>query len=113
MKSNDILKKIPKHGFLKLTREDQKQVKVSKDKRVELIRKGNELFNNKKYDMAKRIFITINYSDGLIRLGEYYLKNKKPLEAFRMYWLANYIKPVNAMIEKMAFIIKKWLKEER
>jgi len=104
------LEKIPKNGFLKLTRQ---KVELGDQRRIALIRKGNEYFNQGKFDIAKKIFLTADYADGLARLGDFYLKQKKPLEAFRMYWLAKYPEQVNRMIEKMAAIVKKWIKEER
>jgi hypothetical protein len=76
-----------------------------------LIRKGNDLFNQKQYDLAKKIFMTTGYSDGLIRLGDVYMNQNLPLEAFRMYWLAPDRKKVDVMLEKTVGIIKKWLKE--
>jgi hypothetical protein len=105
----ELLKKVPKEGFLKITQ--SQAAELPKEQRVALIRKGNELFNQKKYEMAKRIFLTTGYSDGLIRLGNFYLDQNMPLEAFRMYWLAPDHKKVQAMLEKTVAIIKKWLKE--
>jgi hypothetical protein len=110
MKSKDILAGIPKEGFLKVSREPAPE--LSDQERVALIRKGNEFFNQKKYELAKRIFLTVGYTDGLVRLGDYYYDQKMPLEAFRMYKVAPYKKRVEQMIEEMAGIIKKWLKEE-
>ncbi|MBN1797439.1 MAG: hypothetical protein JW822_02610 [Spirochaetales bacterium] len=110
MKNKELLKKIPKTGFLKLTTE---KVELSEEDRIALIRKGNGYFNQGKYDIAKKIFLTAHYPDGLVRLGDYYLTEKKPLEAFRMFWLAKYPRQVDRMVEKMAAIIKKWIKEER
>jgi len=107
MRNNDVLKKIPKQGFIKLSID---KVDFEKpEEKVALIRKGNELFNKGQYELAKRIFVTTGYSDGLIRLGDYYLAEKNPLEAFRMYWLAPSKKHVEAMTEKMAKIIRLWL----
>ena len=105
---DELLKKVPKEGFLKITQ--SRAAALPKEQRIALIRKGNELFNQKKYDLAKRIFLTTGYSDGLIRLGNLYLNQNMPLEAFRMYWLAPDQKKVEAM-EKTVGIIKKWLKE--
>lgn len=105
----ELLKKVPKEGFLKISR--SQSAELSKEQRVALIRKGNELFNQKKYDLAKKIFLTTGYSDGLIRLGNLYLDQKMPLEAFRMYWLAPDRKKVDAMLEKTILILKKWLEE--
>jgi hypothetical protein len=105
----ELLKKIPKEGFLKIS--ESRSAEMSKEQRVALIRKGNELFNQKKYDLAKKIFLTTGYSDGLIRLGDVYMTQENPLEALRMYWLAPDRKKVDAMMEKTVGIVKKWLEE--
>ncbi|UCF96233.1 MAG: hypothetical protein JSV89_13735 [Spirochaetaceae bacterium] len=105
----ELLKKVPKEGFLKISQ--SQAADMSKEQRVALIRKGNELFNQQKYDLAKKIFLTTGYSDGLIRLGNLYMNQNMPLEAFRMYYLAPDRKKVDAMLEKTVGIIKKWLKE--
>jgi len=101
----------PAEGFLKTSRD--RLPPVSKEQRTVLIRKGNELFNRGKVDEAKRIFLTVGYSDGLIRLGDYYTEKNDSLEAFRMYWLAPDRKRAEQLIEKMATIVRHWLGEER
>ena len=110
MQKGNALKLIPKEGFLKLTRED---VAVPEDRRIALIRKGNELFNKGQIDLAKKIFLTAGYADGLVRLGDRYAGEKKPFEAFRMYWLARHRKKTDAYIERMSGVIRQWLHEER
>jgi hypothetical protein len=96
----------PDPGFQKVT-----QAPVTPQDRAALIRKGNQLFNEGRIDDAKRIFLTVGYGDGLIRLGDWYDKKKRPLEAFRMYWLASEPGKTQAMIEKMAAVVRMWLKE--
>jgi hypothetical protein len=105
-----MLQHIPKEGFLKLT---QEKVKIPEDKRIALIRKGNELFNNGRIDLAKKIFLTTLYVDGLVRLGDRYFEEKKPLEAFRMYWIARHTSKKETFVQKMTSIIQQWLHEER
>ncbi len=52
-------------------------------RRAELIRRGNELFNSKRYAEAEKIFVKTGYKDGLIRIGDYlYYDRKMPLAAF-------------------------------
>jgi len=109
-KREELLNRLPKEGFLKIS--EAKPAELAQEQRAVLIRRGNALYNEKKYDLAKRIFLTTGYSDGLIRLGNMYLKEAKPLEAFRMYWLAPDRKKVEAMLEKSVAIIRKWLKEK-
>ena len=109
-KEKKLLDMLPKEGFIKLT--GTKGGSLSRDQKAALIRKGNALYNEGKYDLAKRIFMTTGYSDGLIRLGDLYSEKNQSLEAFRMYFMAPHTRKVNTMIEKMAFIVKGWLIEE-
>jgi tetratricopeptide (TPR) repeat protein len=100
----------PLPGFVKVSQD--RRPKLSKEQRTQLIRKGNELFNAQRYDEARRIFLTAGYSDGLIRLGDYYYKHKQPLEAFKMYWQASASDRSDQMIEQMAGVVRHWLQEE-
>jgi hypothetical protein len=109
MSTQDILKKLPHGGLLKIAAE--KQAPLPRDKRAALIRKGNELFNKGEYNLAQRIFITTGYSDGLIRVGDHHVKGGRPLEALRLYWLAPAPDKTAAMVEKLAQVIKHWLSE--
>jgi hypothetical protein len=108
----ELLRRLPE-GFLKITaRKPADAAKLGESERVALIRKGNELFNLKKYDLARKIFVTTGYADGLIRLGDLYLKHSKPLEAFRLYLLAPDSKKVQAMVEKSVAVLRHWLAQE-
>jgi hypothetical protein len=104
----DALQRIPKEGLLRLTAEIPD---LSEDKRIALIRKGNELFNDGRFDLAKKVFLTAGYKDGLIRLGDRYSEEKQPLEAFRMYWLAKHTAKTDNLVEKMSWIVRQWLQE--
>ena len=106
----ELLGRLPRDGFLKVT--SGKRAQLSDVQRVALIRKGNELFNQKKLELARKIFITTGYSDGLIRLGDAYLAQSKPLEAFRMYLQAPDSKKVQAMVEKSVAVLRHWLAQE-
>ncbi len=100
---------IPEGGFLKVSKNDVP--KLSSEQRTILIRKGNELFNRGQFADAKRIFLTTGYTDGLMRLGDYYYQNGQPLEAFRMFWLAPDTGKRDALIVKMASVVRHWLHE--
>ncbi|GAB6091141.1 hypothetical protein [Spirochaeta dissipatitropha] len=80
--------------------------------RAALIRKGNELFNNGRVEQAKRVFITVSYGDGLTRIGHHYAENGRPLDAFRMYWIAGDKRNYGPELEKMAMVIRQWLTED-
>lgn len=58
----------------------------SPDKRALLIRAGTLMFNQGNIEEAKRVFLTINYSSGLKRIGDYYLRNGNPIEAMKMFY---------------------------
>ncbi len=106
-----LLKNIPTNGFLKLTAEQPDDLSISN--KAALIRKGNILFNSGDFEKAKRIFVTTGYTDGLIRIGDYYLKQGNPLEAVRMYWLAPAPDKVESWMNKAAGTISKWLCEDK
>lgn len=109
MGAEEALTKLPRGDFLRLTGED---VQLPGDKKSALIRKGNELFNQGKIDMARRIFLTTRYTDGLIRLGNFYMKERQPIEALRMYWIAPHARKREVLVEKMALVLRQWLKDE-
>jgi hypothetical protein len=109
MNSQDILKKLPSGGFLKITAESP--APLDGEKRAALIRKGNELFNKGEIGLAQRIFMTTRYSDGLIRIGDRFVKDGRPLEALQAYWLAPAPDKRNALVEKIAQVMKQWLAE--
>ena len=98
-------------AFLKVSQKNLPP--LTAQQKAVLVRKGNELFNGGKIEEAKRLFLTVGYSDGLIRLGDLYYKRNQPLEAFRMYWLAPDTRKRDMMVERMAAIIRKWLREGR
>jgi hypothetical protein len=99
----------PAPGFVKVS--EDRRPKLSSQQRSALIRKGNEFYNRGNLAEAKRIFLTAHYSDGLIRIGDYYKGKNKPLEAFRMYWQAGDSSRSQPMIEKMAGVVRHWLIE--
>jgi hypothetical protein len=109
MSTPDILKKLPSGGFLKIGVEHA--APLPREKRAALIRKGNELYNRGELALAQRIFLTTEYSDGLIRVGDRYLKEGKPLEALKLYWVAPAADRTAAVVEKIAQVVKHWLAE--
>ncbi|MDC7220353.1 MAG: hypothetical protein PQJ59_10450 [Spirochaetales bacterium] len=100
--------KIPKEGFLKTTVERRDD--LSSQDRIQLIRRGNEFFNGGNVEMARKIFLTLGYKDGIIRLGDLYYSKGEPLEALKMYKEADATAKVDEMTFQMAQVIKQWLK---
>lgn len=98
-------------GFIKLTRPDP--AGIPQGQKAALNRKGNELFNSGQYEQAKRIFITTGYTDGLIRVGDYYFKNDNHLEALKMYWLAPAPEKRDSLVVKISSVIRNWLDDKK
>ena len=83
---------------------------LSDQQKVALNRKANALFNEGKVEMAKRIFITTGYSDGLTRIGDNYNKENKYLDALKMYLLAHNKRKNEPIIEKISQTVSVMLK---
>ncbi|MCX8028665.1 MAG: hypothetical protein N2712_01560 [Brevinematales bacterium] len=82
--------------------------------RIELIRKGNQLFNEGKIEDAAKIFLVTDYKDGLVRVGDHYLyQEKRFFKAFFYYKKANYSKRLNEIYKKWAEIIHFLLEEDK
>ena len=78
--------------------------------RIEIIRKGNELFNNGEIEKAAALFIKTNYRDGLTRVADYYFFDKKlPLIALKYYKMVKREDKVKEIFERMVFALGKLL----
>ncbi|WP_193382281.1 hypothetical protein [Spirochaeta lutea] len=100
----------PDTGFIKQT--DSESLNISSQQRVALVRRGNELFNDGQIEAAKRIFLTLGYSDGLIRVGDRYFAEKRFLEALRLYILAPDRGRISQMAESMALVVRTWMLQD-
>jgi hypothetical protein len=74
-----------------------------------LNRKGNILYNSGDIEGAKRIFLTTGYSDGLVRIGDYYNSNGRSLDALKMYWIAPDRKKADSIIVQLSALIQNLL----
>lgn len=111
MSAQDILKKLRPSGFLKIAGSTPATMK--KEQRAALIRKGNELFNKGDLKLAQRIFLTTKYSDGLIRIGDRYVQEGKPIAALHLYWVAPAPEKAAVLVERFAKVMQQWLHEEK
>lgn len=102
--------RFPGEGLIKTA--DKPAQDFEADKKARLNRKGNELFNRGDIETARRIFQTTGYSDGLIRIGERYQADRRPVDALKMYWLAHDERRIEALIGTMALVIQNYLREE-
>ncbi len=105
-----LFERFPEDGLIKTA--DLPTPGVGPEKRVHLNRRGNELFNQGDIESARRIFQTTGYSDGLIRVGDRYLADKKPVDALKMYWLAKDEKRKESLVGLAALVIQNLIKEE-
>jgi hypothetical protein len=83
---------------------------LTKEQRVKLIRKGNELLNKEHFTEAAKIFWITDYVDGLIRIGDYLLyQQKKPFQALLYYKKANYKPRITEVLGRMIWALEKWI----
>ena len=82
---------------------------IEASQKAALNRKGNILYNSGNIEGAKRIFLTTGYSDGLIRIGDYYNSKGKNLEALKMYWIAPDHKKADPIIQQLSAVIQNLL----
>jgi len=97
-------------GLIKTT--DTPREDLETNRKVQLNRRGNELFNSGDIEQARRLFQTTGYSDGLIRIGEWYQAQNMPVDALKMYRLAHDDERSGVLIEKMALVVQNLLHEE-
>jgi len=109
MNKEDFLRNIPREGFIKVTRPDAPL--LSSEQKVQLIRKGNALFQDGDFNQAKKIFVATGYSDGMIRLGDRFMDRGDTLEALQMYKMAPAPEKAEAIILLLTKAVRKWLKE--
>jgi hypothetical protein len=110
MTREDILKKLPAGGLLKTTQD--KPATLTEHQRTVLIRKGNEVFNRGDIALAERIYRTTRYGAGLVRIGDWYLRQNRPLEALGAYRSGRCRGKADLVVERMANVLSAWLKEE-
>ncbi len=106
----DVFSKFSEDALLKQT--DYPNKELSPSDKAQLNRKGNIFYNEGKIELARRIYQTTGYSDGLIRIGEYYLKHDQPIEALKMFKLAHDDAKTQALAKIAAEAIKTLLKRE-
>lgn len=97
------------NGFIKST--NCPISSLSDDQKVKLNRKGNMLFNSGKITEAQRIFQATGYSDGLTRVGDFFVSKNKELEALKLYLLAHNKRKSDPIIEKISGLISQLIRE--
>ncbi|MDR2901024.1 MAG: hypothetical protein LBV20_05850 [Treponema sp.] len=95
-------------AFIKTT----KPLKLEGSQKAALNRKGNVLFNSGDIEGARRVFLTTGYTDGLVRVGDFYKSQGRDLDALRMYWIAPDKKKCEPILEKLSVLIRTLINEE-
>ena len=86
---------------------------MTSQEKTRLIRLGNQAFHERNMEKAAKIFKSINYQDGLIRLGDYfYFTEKKPLIAYGYYQKGNHEKMLQKLHENFVFALRCWLSDQ-
>ena len=102
-------KRIP-DGFIKVT--DNPVGGLTSEQKVILNRKANAMFNAGNIEDARRIYITTGYSDGLTRVGNYYMDKNEGLKALKAYYLAHNKRDAQPIYESIANVISTLLKND-
>jgi len=96
-------------GFIKVT--DKPVFGLTSEQKVILNRKANIMFNNGNVEDARRIYITTGYSDGLTRVGNYYMDKNESLKALKAYYLAHNQRDAEPIYDSIAKVISTILEE--
>ena len=109
-KINDAVKEQKiQDGSIKVT--DNPVEGLNSEQKVVLNRKANIMFNNGNIEDARRIYITTGYSDGLTRVGDYYMNKNEGLKALKAYYLAHNKRDAEPIYENLAKVISSLLKD--
>lgn len=100
---------MPKEGFLKVVA--YKKPNITSSEKVKLVKTGNILYKKGDIQNAKKIFLSIGYTSGIIRIGDHYIEQGDYFEAYRMYVRAPAPEKISRMIKNMAAIIRNWVNE--
>jgi len=88
------------------------RVAIDGSQKAALNRKGNVLYNSGDIEGARRIFLTTGYSDGLVRIGDYYSSKGRTLDALKMYWIAPDRKKAEPIIAQLSSVIQNLIHDE-
>lgn len=107
---NLIVKQTP-DGFIKVT--DNPVRGLTSEQKSILNRKANIMFNNGNIEDARRIYITTGYSDGLTRVGDYYMDKNQSIKALKQYYLAHNKRKADPIYSDIAIVISKILEKDK
>ncbi|HBD93087.1 MAG: hypothetical protein A2015_06795 [Spirochaetes bacterium GWF1_31_7] len=85
---------------------------VDPSTRAMLIRKGNQFFSEGNIKAAEKIFVSVDYKDGILRLGDYYYDNNTIYKAAEMYFMSGNEQKIRMFSENCARIISSLINED-
>ena len=78
--------------------------------RAMLIREANTAFNDGDFPKARKLYLQTEYKDGLIRMGDYYMYERKlPVLAFGYYKKAGHTQKVEEIFQRMIWALGQWI----
>lgn len=82
--------------------------------RAHFIREGNTAFNAGDIRKARELFLKTDYKDGLIRLGDHFMYDRKlPMLAFGYYKKAGRQDKVDEIYQRMVYALSVWLGRDK
>ncbi|MCW7469609.1 hypothetical protein [Leptospira kanakyensis] len=82
--------------------------------RAALIREANTAFNAGDIRKARELFLKTDYKDGLIRLGDHFMYDRKlPMLAFGYYKKAGRQDKVDEIFQRMVYALSVWLGRDK
>lgn len=99
-----LFERFGSEGLIKTV--DEPAENLDPERKAQLNRRGNVLFNQGDVETARRIFQTTGYSDGLIRVGQSYLEKGKPVEALKMFKLSHDKAKSDELVARAAMAIR-------
>jgi len=82
--------------------------------RAQLIRDANTAFNAGDIRKARELYLKTNYKDGLARMGDYFMYDRKlPMLAFGYYKKAGMQAKVDEIFQRMIFALSTWLGQDK
>lgn len=95
-----------------ITRGNKYKKEIEPSTRAMLIRKGNEFFSQGNIEAAKRIYITCDYKDGLVRLGDYYFGKGDVYQSCQMYFISGNESKIKLFSQKCADMVRSVLNDQ-
>ena len=82
--------------------------------RLNLIREGNQIFNDGDIALAQKYFMKANYKDGMLRVADHFYYDKKlPLNALPLYIKCGSKERVSEIYKRMAFALGKMIQQDK